>query len=152
MKRKVWIALSDLEHADLMRGARIIIFGLGVVSLALVGCSSSSNAGVAASQSLAGDASAPASAQGDPGQICQTQLTAIMNDLLRGNYQTEMSVNGLDDPHYLEAKKLAGRFRYEQVVNGTTAAAAAASQSMLDWCTQQGNPVRSNYPTDGSTP
>jgi len=150
MKNRIRRLLSTPEGKVGAVCASVLVLVLlvgGVIGLASNG-SSSSYAGYGdTTSSTSSSALSPSNAD-----TCALQVIATLRNLVGENFQTENQVNGYNDPFVKYALTLLSTYSGTQIRSGTTAANQQVTGFAYTWCAQNNNPIRPNYPLDGTSP
>lgn len=144
---------STRRSRAVVGGTALAMIGGLTAGLALIASKPSSAANENASQP--GTVSFPAG-QSD-NQTCSGQVYAVATDLIDNResayaVRNEQTVNGDNDPFLYEGENLVSVYFDAVGQYGTTNAADQMAQAARRWCRHHGNPIRANYPQDGTYP
>jgi len=117
---------------------------LAPVLFALTACGSS-----------ASTSSDPPTSSRSPNFACASQILGIVRDVLsnpNSGAQNEANINGIHDPFIMYSNDIEGVFVLAQNQEGTKTASEKALAAAEKICMDNGNPIRPNYPTDGTYP
>jgi len=90
-----------------------------------------------------------------PNLTCASQILGMVRDVLsnpNSGSQNEANINGIHDPFVPYSYDIEGVFVLAQNQEGTKTASEKALAAAEKICMDNGNPIRPNYPTDGTYP
>lgn len=151
--RSPWRRLAARTWVERSTAQRLAIGGVAAVALTGVVIGGTLGA-VGASGAAAPGANAAASSRPmSHHEICVAQLLAATVNIGNGNSTTEMTVNGANDPFWVQGGLLASRATSDGFTVGTTEAVRNLRNSAESVCYDTlHDGIRPNYPTDGTSP
>ena len=81
-------------------------------------------------------------------EVCVNQLTQLLYDGTRG--KVVWSLNGMQDPFYVEGQILNQQFQSDVAYYGKSAGQSKLDQSISNWCAQRNDPRRNNVDDYGN--